>query len=94
MVREIMHDEQFLSQKAEPAALEDLAIAQDLLETLFVHENGCVGIVNKRIIVFDNEGTYVVMFNPEIIKKIRTLSGGGALSVSLRRLQSQTLEVH
>ena len=69
MVREIMHDEQFLSQKAEPAALEDLAIAQDLLETLFVHENGCVGIVNKRIIVFDNEGTYVVMFNPEIIKK-------------------------
>ena len=25
--------------------------------------------VNKRIIVFDTEGTYMVMFNPEIIKK-------------------------
>ena len=25
--------------------------------------------VNKRIIVFDNEGTYMAMFNPEIVKK-------------------------
>ena len=25
--------------------------------------------VNKRIIAFDNEGTYMVMFNPEIVKK-------------------------
>lgn len=25
--------------------------------------------VNKRIIAFDNEGTYMVMFNPEIVKR-------------------------
>ena len=25
--------------------------------------------VNKRIIAFDDEGTYMVMFNPEIVKK-------------------------
>ena len=25
--------------------------------------------VRKRIIAFDNDGTYIVMFNPEIIKK-------------------------
>ena len=25
--------------------------------------------VNKRIIAFDNEGTYMVMFNPEIVKQ-------------------------
>ena len=25
--------------------------------------------VSKRIIAFDNEGTYMVMFNPEIIRK-------------------------
>ena len=25
--------------------------------------------INTRIIVFDNEGTYMVMYNPEIIKK-------------------------
>ena len=75
MVREIMRDEAFLSQKAEPAILEDLPVAQDLLDTLTAHKDGCVGMaanmigVCKRIIVFDNEGKYTVMFNPEIIKK-------------------------
>ena len=75
MVREIMHDETFLAQKAEPAAPEDLPVTQDLLDTLAAHKDGCVGIaanmigVNKRIIVFDNEGAYMVMFNPEIVKK-------------------------
>ncbi len=75
MVREIMRDEAFLSQKAEPATLEDLPVAQDLLDTLTAHKDGCVGMaanmigVCKRIIVFDNEGNYTVMFNPEIIKK-------------------------
>ena len=75
MVREIMRDEAFLSQKAEPAILEDLPAAQDLLDTLAAHKDGCLGMaanmigVSKRIIVFDNEGKYMVMFNPEIIKK-------------------------
>ena len=75
MVREIMHDEAFLAQKSEPATPEDLPIAQDLLDTLAAHKDGCVGMaanmigVNKRIIVFDNEGDYMVMFNPEIVKK-------------------------
>ena len=75
MVREIMRDEAFLSQKAEPAILEDLPVAQDLLDTLTAHKDGCVGMaanmigVCKRIIAFDNKGKYMVMFNPEIIKK-------------------------
>ena len=75
MIREIMRDEAFLSQKAEPATSEDLPVAQDLLDTLTAHKAGCVGMaanmigVNKRIIAFDNEGSYMVMFNPEIIKK-------------------------
>ena len=75
MIREIMRDEAFLSQKAEPATLEDLPIAQDLLDTLTAHKDSCVGIaanmigVCKRIIISDNEGTYIVMFNLEIIKK-------------------------
>ena len=75
MIREIMRDETFLSQHAEPASLEDLPVAQDLLDTLAAHKDGCVGMaanmigVNKRIIAFDNEGNYMVMFNPEIIKK-------------------------
>ena len=75
MVQEIMRDQAFLSQKAEPATSEDLPVAQDLLDTLAAHKAGCVGMaanmigVCKRIIVFDNEGKYMVMFNPEIIKK-------------------------
>ena len=75
MIQKIMRDEAFLSQKAEPATLEDLPVAQDLLDTLTAHKDGCVGMaanmigVCKRIIVFDNEGKYMVMFNPEIIKK-------------------------
>ena len=74
MVREICKDEAFLAQKVEPATADDLGVAQDLLDTLVAHKDGCVGMaanmigVNKRIIVFDNEGEYMVMFNPVIIK--------------------------
>ncbi len=75
MIREICKDEAFLAQKAELAAVEDLPAAADLLDTLKHHREGCVGMaanmigVNKRIIAFDDEGTYMVMFNPEIVKK-------------------------
>ena len=75
MIRAICRDEAFLAQKAEPATPDDLSVAADLLETLEYHKNGCVGMaanmigVNKRIIAFDNEGTYMVMFNPELVKK-------------------------
>ena len=64
MVRDIMRDEDFLSQRAEAATEEDLAVAQDLLDTLAAHRDGCVGMaanmigVNKRIIAFDREGAY------------------------------------
>ena len=75
MVKEIMRDEAFLAQKSEPATLEDLPVAQDLLDTLEANKERCVGMaanmigVSKRIIVFDNDGTYMVMFNPEIVKR-------------------------
>ena len=70
MIRDICKDEFFLSQKAEPATADDLSVAQDLLDTLTAHKDGCVGMaanmigVNKRIIAFDNIGEYMVMFNP------------------------------
>ncbi len=75
MIQEIMQNEAFLSQKSEPAGPEDLPAAQDLLDTLAAHKDGCVGMaanmigVRKRIIAFDSEGRYMVMFNPEIVKK-------------------------
>ena len=74
MVRPIMKDPLFLARRSRPAGQEDLAVAQDLLDTLEAHKEGCVGMaanmigVSKRIIVFDNEGQYMVMFNPEIVK--------------------------
>ncbi len=75
MIKEIIHDPIFLSAKSEISTKEDLPVAQDLLDTLIANKDGCVGMaanmigVCKRIIVFDNEGTYMTMFNPEIIKK-------------------------
>ena len=74
MVRELMHDPIFLAQKSKPATAEDLNTAQDLLDTLAFHKDGCVGMaanmigVTKRIIVFDCEGSYMTMLNPEIVK--------------------------
>ena len=75
MISEICRDETFLAQKAAPATADDLATAQDLLDTLTAHKDGCVGMaanmigVCKRIIAFDNEGTYMVMFNPVIVRQ-------------------------
>lgn len=75
MVRDIIRDTVFLSLRSEPATQADLPVADDLLETLKTHKDGCVGMaanmigVNKRIIAFEMDGEYMVMFNPEIIKK-------------------------
>lgn len=75
MIQPIMKDPIFLAQKSAPATKEDLQVAQDLLDTLTAHKDGCVGMaanmigVSKRIIAFDNEGKYMVMFNPEIVKR-------------------------
>ena len=75
MIQEICRDEAILSQESLPATPEDLSIGMDLLETLEVHQEHCVGMaanmigINKRIIVFDDNGTPVLMFNPVILKK-------------------------
>lgn len=74
MVKEVIHDPIFLAWKSEPATREDLQVARDLLDTLTANKEACVGMaanmigVRKRIIVFDNEGSYMTMFNPEILK--------------------------
>ena len=73
MIKELIHDPILLARKSEAATKEDLQVAQDLLDTLTAHKDGCVGMaanmigVQKRIIAFDIDGTYMVMFYPEII---------------------------
>ena len=75
MIQPIMKDPIFLARKAIPATAEDAAVAQDLLDTLAAHKDGCVGMaanmigVSKAIIAVDNEGTYLLMYNPVILKK-------------------------
>lgn len=74
MVKEVIHDPILLAAKSVAATAEDLQVARDLLDTLTANKEACVGMaanmigVNKRIIVFDNGGSYMTMFNPEIIK--------------------------
>ena len=74
MVKELVHDPIFLALKSEKATAEDLQVARDLLDTLIANKEACVGMaanmigVRKCVIAFDNEGTYMTMFNPEIIK--------------------------
>lgn len=75
MVREICKDEAFLAQKAEPATKDDLGTAQDLLDTLLAHKDGCVGMaanmigVKKRIIIVNAGFRDIIMFNPVIVRK-------------------------
>ncbi|MBR6768402.1 MAG: peptide deformylase [Clostridia bacterium] len=76
MVKELMHDPVFLAGKSEEATKDDLAVAQDLLDTLMAHKESCVGMaanmigVRKRIIAFVcDDGSYMTMFNPVILKK-------------------------
>ena len=74
MVREIVHDPFLLSVKSVSASAEDLEVVRDLLDTLRANREACVGMaanmigVNKRIIVFDDNGSLSLMLNPEILK--------------------------
>lgn len=74
MVRKINRDVLSLSQKSNPATIEDLQTAVDLEDTLRANADRCVGMaanmigVNRRIIVVSVLGTIITMINPEIIK--------------------------
>ncbi|MBQ4540990.1 MAG: peptide deformylase [Alistipes sp.] len=76
MIKELMHDPLFLAGKSEKAAKEDLQVARDLLDTLMAHKETCVGMaanmigIRKSIIAFVGEdGRYMTMLNPVILKK-------------------------
>ena len=74
MVKELVHDPLLLARKSVSATKDDLQVGRDLLDTLNAHRDACVGMaanmigVCKRVIVFDNCGTPMLMFNPEVIK--------------------------
>ena len=110
MVKELMHDPIFLAQKSTAAGKEDLQTATDLLDTLMAHKETCVGMaanmigVCKRIIAFDNDGSYMVMLNPQILKTAEpfdteesclSLLGGPRKTLRYRKIkvQYQTVEL-
>ena len=74
MVREVVRDPMFLQRKSVDASMADMPVAIDLLDTLKANFEGCVGMaanmigVSKRIIAVSDNGKYILMFNPEIIK--------------------------
>ena len=89
MKQEIVHDPVFLAQPSLPATREDLQTALDLMDTLVANRDRCVGMaanmigVLRRIIVFVDQGSLTVMFNPEIVKKKdRYEAEEGCLSLS------------
>ncbi len=75
MIKPIMKDENFLSQKSEPATKDDIQVVEDLIDTLNANLAGCVGMaanmigVNKRIIVICDGDEIVAMVNPMITRK-------------------------
>lgn len=74
MIKDIVRDPILLQMKSTAAEADDLSAARDLLDTLKDNAERCVGMaanmigIHKRIIVFDNAGAYMTMFNPSIIK--------------------------
>lgn len=74
MIKEINRDMFFLSRRSQPATPEDIRIAEDLYDTLKANADRCVGMAAnmigelKRIIIFDDNGIYNIMFNPKIIR--------------------------
>lgn len=102
MVRPIMKDPLFLSQKSSPAALQDLPVLTDLLDTLRANQDRCVGMaanmigVHKRIIVFCAGPMCIGMINPEIVKKegaYQTEEGCLSLDGVRKTTRYQTIEV-
>ena len=102
MIKPIMKDPIFLAQKSVSATIADIDIAQDLIDTLTAHRIECVGMaanmigVSKRVIIFDDNGKYVVMFNPEIVrmeKPYQTEEGCLSLSGVRTTKRYQTIKV-
>lgn len=72
MTRDIVTDPMLLSRKSVPATQEDIQTARDLLDTVIVHADHCVGMaanmigVCKRIMAAQIGGKYQILINPEV----------------------------
>jgi peptide deformylase len=75
MIKPIVRDAFFLNQKSEEATRADLAVAQDLEDTLKANRERCVGMAanmighRKRIIIVATGFADLIMINPVITEK-------------------------
>ncbi len=71
MIKEIVKDEAFLSQPAEPATADDAQVAQDLIDTMESLDD-CVCLASnqigstKAVIAYEDNGRIYVMYNPKM----------------------------
>lgn len=75
MIKEIVKDQEFLAQSAEPATADDAQIAQDLVDTMEHLSESCACLAanqigyTKAIIAFSDDNNKVhVMYNPKLIQ--------------------------
>ena len=102
MVKPIVRDAFFLSQRSEEATREDLPVGQDLMDTLAANRDRCVGMaanmigVKKRIIVVSMGPMDLVMYNPVIVGKagiFETEEGCLSLDGVRKTTRYRTIEV-
>ena len=102
MVKPIVKDIFILSRKAEPATKQDLAVGQDLADTLRANRERCVGMaanmigVSKAVIIVSLGLTALVMYNPVILKHdapYEAVEGCLSLDGERKTTRWQTIEV-
>ena len=75
MVKQIVRDQMFLSQKSSPMTTMDAGIIADMQDTLAANQARCVGMAGnmigykKRIIIVSMGFANVVMLNPVLLSK-------------------------
>ena len=101
MVREIVRDRVFLSMKSDTADEKDLPAAQDLLDTLRAHADGCIGMAGNMIgvrkcMLAVGQPFSQLMLNPEIVQcsgPYEAEEGCLSLDGTRRVLRFRTVEV-
>lgn len=100
MIKSINKDLQSLKVKSQPANLNDIQVAKDLLDTLTAHQADCVGLaanmigIHKRIIAVSLDLVNIAMLNPEITKKSHLYqTNEGCLSLSGTRLTNRYQQI-
>ena len=102
MVRNIVRDIFFLSQKSAPAARSDFSIGKDLIDTLAANSDRCVGMAanmigeKKRIIIVSLGFAPLVMYDPVILSRsgeYRAMEGCLSLDGEREAVRYENIEV-